>query len=167
MGASHTHAPGAGSERPVVPLIGPDNFHGPLDMREPTRPDRRNDERRSNGPGRRPNDLAAVRTRYWQAAFAVISGLGALVCAGMGLFRPPITRRVSELCGDGLGGQTIIHRGLSWLWIPAMLGMVLAVVLPHRRQRPLLTLFCAGLVLGMGVGAFLRVETVVSGLCLA
>ncbi len=157
----------ASDDRPVVPLIGPDNFHGPLDMREPQRTDRRVDERRSSGPGRRPEDLEAVRRRYWQAAFAVIAGLGALVCAGMGLFHPPITRRASELCGDGLGGQVIIHRGLSWLWIPAMLGMVLTVVLPHRRQRPVLTLFCAGLVLGMGAGALLRVETIVAGLCLA
>lgn len=167
MGAPSSNAPGAGAPRPVVPLIGPANFHGPLDMRDPEHLDRRNDERRSNGPGRRPEDLAAVRTRYWQAAFAVTAGIGALISAAMALFHPPITRRVSELCGDGLGGQVIVHRGLSWLWIPAMLGIVLAVVLPHRRQRPILTLFCAGLVIGMATGAFLRVETVVSGLCLA
>ena len=90
-----------------------------------------------------------------------------MACAGFALFRPPITRRASELCGDGLGGQVVIHRGLSWLWIPAMIGIVLAVVVPHRKQRPVLTLFCAGLVLGMGAGAILRVETVVAGLCLA
>ena len=48
-----------------------------------------------------------------------------------------------------------------------MLGLVIAVVIPHRTQRPVLTLFCAGLVLGMGAGALLRVETVVAGLCLA
>ena len=151
MGAPHVNAPSA----------------VPLEMREALRPDRREGERRSNGPGRRPEDLAAVRRRYGQAASAVIAGVGALVAAAMALFHPPITRRASELCGDGLGGQVIVHRGLSWLWIPAMLGMVLAVVLPHRRQRPVLTLFCAGLVLGMAVGALLRVETVVTGLCLA
>lgn len=163
MGAPHSHAPAAGDERPIAL----DDLDGPLEMREPTRPDRRTGERRSTGPGRRPDDLAAVRRQYWQAAVAVIAGVGAMVAAAMALFHPPITRRASELCGDGLGGQIITHRALSWLWIPAMLGMVLAVVLPHRRARPMLTLVCAGLVLGMAAGALLRVETLASGLCLA
>ena len=154
-------------ERPVVPIIGLENFHGALDMREPKEHDRRAGERRSNGPGRRPDDLAAVRRQYVQAAIAVVGGLTALVCAGVGLFRPPIVRRASELCGDGLGGQQIVHRGLSWLWIPAVVGMVLAVAMPHRHKRPVLTIFCIGLVIGMGAGAAMRVETVVSGLCLA
>ncbi len=154
-------------ERPVVPLIGLDNFHGALDMREPKEQDRRVGDRRTSGPGRRPEDLAAVRRRYVQAAIGVIGGLTAVVCAGVGLFRPPIMRRASELCGDGLGGQQIVHRGLSWLWIPAVVGLALAVATPHRKQRPVLTLLCVGLVLGMGAGALLRVETVVSGLCLA
>ncbi len=138
-----------------------------LDLRATDTADRRDGERRDDVPGRRPGDLAAVRLRYVHATIGVIAGFGAMVCAGFALFRPPVTRRASELCGDGLGGQVIIHRGLSWLWIPAMIGMVLAVVVPHRKQRPVLTLFCAGLVLGMGAGAMLRVETVVAGLCLA
>ncbi len=138
-----------------------------LDRRAGDPADRRDGERRDDSPGRRPGDLAAVRLRYVHATIGVIAGFGAMACAGFALFRPPITRRASELCGDGLGGQVVIHRGLSWLWIPAMIGMVLAVVVPHRKQRPVLTLFCAGLVLGMGAGAILRVETVVAGLCLA
>ncbi len=138
-----------------------------LDLRAAHPADRRDGERRDDSPGRRPGDLAAVRLRYVHATIGVIAGFGAMACAGFALFRPPITRRASELCGDGLGGQVVIHRGLSWLWIPAMIGMVLAVVVPHRKQRPVLTLFCAGLVLGMGAGAILRVETVVAGLCLA
>lgn len=160
-------SPNASDNRPVVPLVGPDNFHGPLDMREPLRTDRRVGERRSDGPGRRPEDLAVVRRRYVHAVIGVVAGAMSMASAGYGLFRPPLSRRASELCGDGLGGQFIIHRGLSWLWIPAMLGLVIAVVIPHRTQRPVLTLFCAGLVLGMGAGALLRVETVVAGLCLA
>ena len=136
-------------------------------MREPDRSDRRDGERRDEAPGRRPGDLAVVRLRYVHATIGIIAGFGAMACAGFALFRPPITRRASELCGDGLGGQVVIQRGLSWLWIPAMIGLVLTVVVPHRKQRPILTLFCAGLVLGMGAGAMLRVETVVAGLCLA
>ena len=140
---------------------------GPLDLREADITDRRDGERRDQAPGRRPGDLAEVRLRYVHATIGVIAGFGAMACAGLALFRAPITRRASELCGDGLGGQVVIHRGLSWLWIPAMVGIALAVVVPNRKQRPVLTLFCAGLVLGMGVGALLRVETVVAGLCLA
>ncbi len=138
-----------------------------LDLRQSDPSDRRNGERRDEAPGRRPGDLAAARLRYVHAAIAVIAGFSAMACAGFALFRPPVTLRASELCGDGLGGQVIIHRGLSWLWIPAVIGMVLAVVVPNRKQRPVLSLFCAGLVLGMGAGAVLRVETVVAGLCLA
>ncbi len=138
-----------------------------LDQRAVDMTDRRDGERRGESPGRRPGDLAAARLRYVHATVGVIAGFGAMVCAGFALFRPPITRRASELCGDGLGGQVVIHRGLSWLWIPAMIGMALAVVVPHRTQRPVLTLFCAGLVLGMGAGAILRVETVMAGFCLA
>ncbi len=163
-GASSSNA---SDDRPVVPLIGPDNFHGPLDMREPQRTDRRSSERRSDGPGRRPEDLAALRRRYVHAVVGVVAGFTSIVSAGFALFQPPLTRRASELCGDGLGGQVIIHRGLSWLWIPAMLALVIAVVVPHRKQRPVLTLLCAGLVLGMGAGALLQVETVIAGLCLA
>lgn len=147
-----------------APLVG---TTGLLELREADRTDRRDGERRADAPGRRPGDLAAVRLRYLHATFGVIAGFGAMVCAGFALFRPPITRRASELCGDGLGGQVVIHRGLSWLWIPAIIGIVLTVVVPHRKQRPILTLFCAGLVLGMGAGAMLRVETVVAGLCLS
>jgi hypothetical protein len=157
-------SPGA-DERPGDPLV--DMTRDLLELRAVDTTDRREGERRDESPGRRPGDLAPVRLRYIHAAIGVIAGFGAMVCAGFALFRPPVTRRASELCGDGLGGQVVIHRGLSWLWIPAMIGMVLAVVVPHRKQRPVLTLFCAGLVLGMGAGAMLRVETVVAGLCLA
>lgn len=163
--------PGASSSSSVsddhpwdAPLVG---TTGVLELRNGDRTDRRDRERRVESPGRRPGDLAEVRLRYVHATIGVIAGSGAMACAGFALFRPPITRRASELCGDGLGGQVVIHRGLSWLWIPAMIGIVLAVVVPHRKQRPVLTLFCAGLVLGMGAGAMLRVETVVAGLCLA
>ena len=154
-------------DRPVTPLIGVDNLYGVLDMRVPKDADRRVAERRANGPGRRPEDLAAVQRQYVQAAVAVIGALTALISAGLALLHPPISRRASELCGDGLGGQQIVHRGLSWLWIPAVVGLALAVTVPHRRKRPVLTILCVGLVLGMGVGAVLRVETVVTGLCLA
>ena len=154
-------------DRPVVPLIGVDNFYGALDMRVPKNADRRVGERRADGPGRRPEDLAAVQRHYVQAAFAVVGALTALISAGFALLHPPISRRGSELCGDGLGGQQIVHRGLSWLWIPAVVGLALAVTVPHQRKRPVVTVLCIGLVLGMGVGAVLRVETVVTGLCLA
>lgn len=154
-------------ERPVVPLVGVDNFYGALDMRVPKETVRRVGERRTGGPGRRPEDLVAVRRQYVQAAVAVVGALTALISAGFALVRPPIARRASELCGDGLGGQQIVHRGLSWLLIPAVVGLVLAVTVPHRRKRPVLTVLCVGLVLGMGIGAVLRVETVVTGLCLA
>ena len=170
-GADAENMPGASSSspgsdgRPGDALI--DVTRDLFDLRVADTTDRRDGERRDDSPGRRPGDLAAVRLRYVHATIGVIAGFGALVCAGFALFRPPVTRRASELCGDGLGGQVVIHRGLSWLWIPALMGMVLAVVVPHRRQRPILTLFCAGLVLGMGAGAMLRVETVVDGLCLA
>lgn len=156
----------ASDDRPVVPLIGSDNFHGPLDMRDPANNDRRGGERREGGPGRRPEDLAAVRRHYVQAAVGVFAGIVAMVSAAMGLFHPPVTRTASTLCGDGLGGQTLVHRGMSWLWIPAILGMVIAVLTPHRKKRPVLILFCAGMVIGMAAGAMLRVETVMIGLCL-
>ncbi len=158
-------SPSTADDRPAnAPPVG---NSGLFDLRGDGRTDRRDAERRGEAPGRRPGDLAEVRLRYLHATIGVIAGFGAMACAGFALFRPPITRRASELCGDGLGGQIVLHRGLSWLWIPAMIAMVLAVVVPHRKQRPVLTLFCAGLVLGMGAGAMLRVETVVAGLCLA
>lgn len=107
-----------------------------------------------------------MQRQYLQSVIALIGALTSLVSAGFALFQPPISRRLSELCGDGLGGQQIMHRGLSWLWIPAVTGMVIAVLVPQRTKQPALVLLCVGLVIGMGVGAVLRVETVLIGFCL-
>lgn len=163
----HRHQVRHDDEQLPPPVVGAENVEGPLDLRISKKADRRLWERRSSVPGRRPQDLKDLQRQYAQSTIAVIGALTSLISAGFALFQPPITRRVSELCGDGLGGQQIVHRGLSWLWIPAAVGMVLAVFVPQHKKQPALAILCVGLVIGMAVGAWLRVETVVAGLCLA
>jgi hypothetical protein len=142
-------------------------YDGLTELRTSAHSTRRDAERRSDAPGRRPRDLALVRSLYVQAAIGVVSGLTAMVSAGLALFHPPVSRVPSATCADGFGGQFVVHRGLSWLWFPAVIAMVIALTLPDRRKRPALTLLCVGLVLGMGAGALLRVETTLVGYCLA
>ncbi len=100
-------------------------------------------------------------------------GFGAvIICSiavGLALWastHTPVVSAPSTACRDGIGGQFIRHRQLSFLWLPAVALASVGLALPSARRRPVAVLILCGAFAGLAVAAVLRLDSWVDGLCL-
>ena len=100
-------------------------------------------------------------------------GFSAIVLCALGVgialwasTHAPVVSAPSPACRDGIGGQFILHRQLSILWLPAVALAAVGLVLPSARRRPVAVLVLCGAFAGLAIAAVLRLDSWVDGLCL-
>ncbi len=128
--------------------------------------DRRSGDRRVGGLGRRDRDRRSDRNAGALGFGAVILCSIAVVLALWASTHTPVVSAPSPACRDGIGGQFIRHRQLSFLWLPAVALAAVGLVLPSARRRPVAVLVLCGAFAGLAVAAVLRLDSWVDGLCL-
>jgi hypothetical protein len=141
------------------------NAYDPLERRGDDRRTTDDRDRRSNGHGRREPD----RIRYRASVRAKNIGL---ICStvgfGLALFaylHPTTVKSRSLQCGDGIGGQLVVHDQLSVWWIPAIIIGVVGFMLPSARRRSPLALVIAGAVLGLAIASGSGLRSSIEGFC--